>query len=279
MTKTTIAAAQIGASLDQVADNVRRVCDMIHKAAAAGVQFVVFPETILNGYMFDDAEAVRRSALKLDGPELGAVIDTCRETGLVAVVGLIEDAGEVVYNTAALVGPDGLIGSYRKQHIPVLGADRFITPGPAGAPAVFDTPIGRVGLAICYDIRFPESARCLALAGADIIAQPSVWPDTVDIIANHMVRVRAAENHVYLVVVSRGDIEAGTQFRGNSQVIDPRGDVLSLAEKGDALVTAEIDLAFSAEKRIVVKPGEYEVSLFEDRRPESYAGITSPTGA
>jgi predicted amidohydrolase len=252
---------------------------MIHKAATGGVQFVVFPETILNGYMFDDAESVRRSALKLDGPELGAVIDTCRETGLIAVVGLIEDAGEVVYNTAALVGPEGLIGSYRKQHIPFLGADRFITPGPAGAPAVFDTPIGRIGLAICYDIRFPESARCLALAGADIIAQPSVWPDTVDIIANHMVRVRAAENHVYLVVVSRGDVEAGTQFRGNSQVIDPRGNVLSLAEKGDALVTAEIDLAFSAEKRIVVKPGEYEVSLFDDRRPESYTGITSPTGA
>jgi 5-aminopentanamidase len=91
--------------------------------------------------------------------------------------------------------------------------------------------------------------------------------------------VRAAENHVYLVVVSRGDVEAGTQFRGNSQVIDPRGNVLSLAEKGDALVTAEIDLAFSAEKRIVVKPGEYEVSLFDDRRPESYTGITSPTGA
>ncbi|HKC26963.1 MAG TPA: carbon-nitrogen hydrolase family protein [Jatrophihabitans sp.] len=276
MTKTMVAVAQIGADLGQVADNVRRVCDTIRKAASEGVQFVVFPETILNGYMFDTAEAVQQTALELDGPELGTVIDTCRAAGLVAVVGLIEDAGSTVYNTAALIGPDGLIGTYRKQHIPYLGADRFITPGPAGAPAVFDTPIGRVGLAICYDIRFPESARCLALAGADIIAQPSVWPDTVDIIANHMVRVRAAENHVYLVVVSRGDVEAGIQFRGNSQIIDPRGNVLGLAEKGDALVTAEIDLAFSAEKRIVVQPGEYEVSLFEDRRPESYTGITSP---
>ena len=143
---------------------------------------------------------------------------------------------------------------------------------------MFDTPVGRVGLAICYDIRFPESARCLALAGADIIAQPSVWPHTVDIIANHMVRVRAAENHVYLVAVTRGDSEEGIQFRGNSQIIDPRGNVLSWAEQGDVLLTADVDLAFSAQKRIVVRPGEYEVSLFEDRRPASYTGITSPAG-
>lgn len=218
------------------------------------------------------------SALAIDGPELSAVADACRSGGIVAVVGLLEAAGDAVYNTAALVGPDGLIGAYRKQHLPCLGLDRFVTPGPSGAPAVFDTPVGRVGLAICYDIRFPESARCLALAGADIILQPSVWPDTVDIIANHMVRVRAAENHVFLIAVTRGDVEGGVQYRGDSQIIDPRGEVLARAGKGDALISADVDLAFSAQKRIVVRPGEYEVSLFQDRRPASYAGITAATG-
>lgn len=275
---TRIAAAQIGADLDQIDKNLERVINALQQAADQRVQFVVFPETILNGYLFEDADSVRRSALHLDGPELSRIADVCRETGIVAVVGLIEAAGDAMYNTAALLGPDGLIGTYRKQHLPLLGADRFVAKGPDGIPAVFDTPIGRVGLAICYDIRFPESARCLALAGADIIAQPSVWPDTVDIIANHMVRVRAAENHVYLVAVTRGDVEAGIQYRGNSQIIDPRGNVLAWAEKGDELLVADVDLSFSAQKRIVVKPGEYEVSLFEDRRPATYEGITSPTG-
>lgn len=275
---TKIAAAQIGADLDQIDKNLERVINALQQAADQRVQFVVFPETILNGYLFEDADSVRRSALHLDGPELSRIADVCRETGIVAVVGLIEAAGDAMYNTAALLGPDGLIGTYRKQHLPLLGADRFVARGPDGAPAVFDTPIGRVGLAICYDIRFPESARCLALAGADIIAQPSVWPDTVDIIANHMVRVRAAENHVYLVAVTRGDVEAGIQYRGNSQIIDPRGNVLAWAEKGDELLVADVDLSFSAQKRIVVKPGEYEVSLFEDRRPAAYESITSPTG-
>lgn len=278
MTTTKVAAAQIGADLDQVEANLGRVIGTVRKAAEEGVRLVVFPEAILNGYLFDDAESVRRSALALDGPEIAKIMDGCRETGILAVVGLIEAAGDVAYNTAVLLGPDGLIGAYRKQHLPFLGADRFVTKGPSGAPAVFDTAIGRVGLAICYDIRFPESARCLALAGADIIAQPSVWPDPVDIIANHMVRVRAAENHVFLIAVTRGDAEAGVAYRGNSQIIDPRGNVLAWAEKGDVLLTADVDLSFAAQKRIVVKPGEYEVSLFEDRRPATYQGITAPTG-
>jgi predicted amidohydrolase len=276
MPTTKVAAAQIGASLDQIEENLARVIDTIRQAAEQGVQFVVFPETILNGYLFDDAESVRRSALPIDGPEMAKIADACRETGIVAVVGLIEAADGLAYNTAALLGPDGLIGTYRKQHLPFMGADRFVAKGPSGAAAVFDTPIGRVGLAICYDIRFPESARCLALAGADIIAQPSVWPDTVDIIVNHMVPVRAAENHVFLIAVTRGDVEAGVQLRGNSQIIDPLGKVLGRAEKGDALVTADVDLSRSANKRLVLKPGEYEVSLFEDRRPGTYQEITSP---
>jgi predicted amidohydrolase len=277
MPTTKVAAAQIGAELDKIGDNLGRVIEMLRRAADEGVQFVVFPETILNGYLFDDAESVRRSALSLDGAEISKLVDVCAESGIVAVVGLIEANDEKPFNTAALIGPGGLIGAYRKQHLPTLGVDRFVAEGPAGAPAVFDTPIGRVGLAICYDIRFPESARCLALAGAQIIAQPSVWPDTVDIIANHIVRVRAAENHVYLIAVTRGDVEGGVQYRGNSQIIDPRGNVLAWAEKGDQLLISDVDLSFSGEKRIVVKPGEYEVSLFEDRRPANYQAVTMAT--
>ncbi len=276
---TKVAAAQIGAELGVTARNAARVVQGIRQAALQGVQFIVFPETILNGYLFDDRQSVRQSALTFDAPEIHDIVTACRETGMLAVIGLIEAAAAGPYNTAMLIGPGGLIGSYRKKHLPLLGADRFVVEGSEAGPAVFDTPLGRVGLAICYDIRFPESARCLALAGADIIAQPSVWPDSVDIIADHMVRVRAAENHVFLVAVTRGDTENGMQYRGNSQIIDPRGNVLGRAEKGDQILTAEVDLSLSREKRIVVTPGRYELSLFTDRRPASYVEMTLPVGA
>jgi predicted amidohydrolase len=276
---TKVAAAQIGADLGETATNAARVVSSIHQAALQGVQFIVFPETILNGYLFDDPQSAEQSALTFDAPEINDIVTACRETGMHAVIGLIEAAVGGPYNTAFLIGPGGLLGSYRKRHLPLLGVDRFVAEGSDSGPAVFDTPLGRVGLAICYDIRFPESARCLALGGADIIAQPSVWPDSVDIIADHMVRVRAAENHVFFVAATRGDSEAGMQYRGNSQIIDPRGNVLAWAEKGDEILTADVDLSLSREKRIVVTPGQYEVSLFADRRPASYADITSPVGA
>src|SRR6478752_6281633 len=104
MTMVTLAAAQIGAELENVEKNVAKVVETIAQAKEAGADLVVFPETILNGYLFEDEPSVRASALKLDGPELGAVVAAVQEAGILAVVGLLEDAGEHVYNTVALIG-------------------------------------------------------------------------------------------------------------------------------------------------------------------------------
>jgi predicted amidohydrolase len=166
------------------------------------------------------------------------------------------------------------VGYYRKEHLPFLGVDRFVTPGRNDSLAAFDTPLGRIGLAICYDVRFPESARCLALAGCDIIAMPSVWPDTAHFVADHMVRVRACENRVFVVACTRGDSEGASGFMGKSQIVDPRGDVLALAGTGERLLRADLDLQQSREKKVVTIPGEYEVSIFADRRPDAYSRIT-----
>jgi 5-aminopentanamidase len=275
MPSTRIAAAQISAELGQLDSNLSRVLDVIHDAKAHDVDLVVFPEAILSGYHFDNAEAVRENAVSLAGQEVAAIIAAAHATGVIIVLGFIELDGDEIYNTAALIGTDGLIGTYRKQHLPFLGLDRFVRRGSEEAPAVFDTPIGRVGLAICYDVRFPESARGLALAKADLIAQPSVWPDSAEIISEHIVRVRAAENHVFLVAVSRGDIEAGNQYRGRSQIVDPTGRILAQADKADNLITADVDLTASSQKNIIVKAGEYELHLFADRRPELYGNLTA----
>ena len=272
--RVAVAGVQIGARLGDVEGNVERLLDGVRKAVAAGAHLAVLPETITSGYLFESWDEAAAAARPIDGDEVGSVATAAAELGVHVVFGLLERDGKHIYNTAVLVGPSGLLGRYRKRHLPFLGLDRFVDKGDDQEAAVFATPLGRVGLAICYDIRFPESARCLALRGADVIAQPSVWPASVDIIANHMVRVRAAENHVFLVAVTRGDVEAGVQYRGNSQIVDPRGEILAWAEQGDAIITAEVDLRFAAQKKIVVRPGEYEVSLFEDRRPHAYRAIT-----
>ena len=109
------------------------------------------------------------------GPTTEAFERECARLGHPRVTGLLERDGDTLYNAAILVGPDGLIGSYRKTHLPFLGVDRFVMPGDE--LKVFDTPLGRIGLIICYDLRFPEVTRTLALAGADIVALPTELPD------------------------------------------------------------------------------------------------------
>lgn len=279
MAQFSLAAAQIGADLGHVGANVSRVIEAIHHAKEAGAQLVVFPETILSGYIFDDPEQVRAAARPLDGPEIGKIVRECQSCRVHVVLGVLENAGGKVYNSAVLIGPAGIVGIYRKMHLPYLGLDRFVSPGDGAAIPVFETPLGRIGLAICYDVRFPEFARCLALRGADLIAMPSVWLDRVSIVSDHMVRVRAAENHVYVAAVSRGDDEAGLDLRGHSQIVDPTGEILAIADRGDALLLAEIDPERSRRKTIIVDSGKYEISLFADRRPAFYRAITEPDPA
>jgi predicted amidohydrolase len=157
--------------------------------------------------------------------------------------------------------------------------DRFVTRGSPAEPPVFETAIGRIGLAICYDLRFPESARTLALSGADIIAQPSNWPPQAWMLADHFTVVRACENRVFLLVANRWDVEKGVPFMGQSQIVSPTGHVLSRAGTTQTLISAVIDVDLARDKRIVVEPGVYEVSLFTDRRPDLYGPITTATSA
>jgi predicted amidohydrolase len=151
-----------------------------------------------------------------------------------------------------------------------MGADRFATVSEETAPAVFDTALGRIGIAICYEIRFPEVMRTLALEGAELIALPTNWPVQASILADHFTRVRAAENFVYLLVSNRGDAEHGIDFLGDSQVVDPMGEVLAKAESEQDLLVVDVDLARSREKSITFTAGEFELSPWKDRRPAAY---------
>ena len=188
-----------------------------------------------------------------------------------AVCGLLERAGDVLHNAAILVGPDGLIGSYRKTHLPFLGVDRFVVPGDE--LNVYDTPLGRIGVEICYDLRFPEVTRTLALKGADFVAHPTNFPMAAKVQTEVITLARAAENRIFLLTANRVGKERTGEFCGWSQIVDPYGRRLAEAdETEETLLVAEVDLEKARDKDYVV-PGEYELYLFGHRRPELYGSL------
>lgn len=265
--------AQTAPRLGEPARNLEVSLARLEEAAAAGCELVVFPECAFSGYMFPDEDEAARFAEEVPGPSVEALEEACARLGLHCVAGLLERDGERLRNTAVLVGPGGLVGRYRKIHLPFLGVDRFVSPGEE-APEVFDTPLGRIGMEICYDLRFPELTRALALGGAEIVVHPTNWPAPVRPLADFVTRARALENRVFLLTANRVGREAGTEFFGWSQVVDPHGvRVAEAGESAEELVVAAIDPAEAREKDRILVPGEYELHLFDDRRPELYGAL------
>jgi predicted amidohydrolase len=269
-----VGVVQTDPQLGDLEGNVRRCVEWLEEAAGSGCELVVFPECALSGYMFADPVVAARSAIEVPGREVDALLAACAQLGLHCVVGVLERAGETLLNTALLLGPAGLVGAYRKSHIACIGVDCFTTPGDESY-RVFDTPVGRIGMQICYDWRFPEVTRALALAGAEIVVHPTNSPVAARDLADYVPRTRAVENAVYFLMANRVGVEAETTFFGCSQVVDPFGAVLALAdEAGESLVVADIDLELAREKTKEPGEGQYAVRLFDDRRPELYGPLT-----
>ena len=263
-----VAVAQIEPRLMEKERNLAACLARLEEAAAAGASLLVLPECAIPGYMFSSAAEALPYAEEIPGPSTEAFEDACGRLDAHVVCGLLEREGEHLYNSAVLVGPDGLVGSYRKTHLPFLGVDRFTVPGDV--LPVYDTPLGRIGLEICYDLRFPEATRTLALAGADIVAHPTAFPVAARIQTELITVARAAENRIFLLTANRVGRERTGEFCGWSQIVDPFG--VRLAEAGpteEVLLVAEIDVERARDKDYVI-PGEYELYLFGDRRPELY---------
>ena len=250
----------------------------LEDAAAAGCELIVLPECATSGYMFASEDEALRFAEEIPGPSVEALAEACARHGLHCVAGLLERDGDRLRNTAVLIGPAGLVGRYRKTHLPFLGVDRFVAPGDEPSE-VYDTPVGRIGMVICYELRFPEPTRALALGGAELVVHPTNWPTPVRPFADFLTRARAAENRVFLLTANRIGAEGGVEFFGRSQVVDPLGNrVVKAGERVEDLVFAEIEPAEAREKDRAIVPGEYEVHLFGDRRPELYGALVEDTG-
>jgi predicted amidohydrolase len=252
------------------AGNLARCLNSLETAAQAGARLVVFPEAALTGYVYQDLAEAVPYAEPIPGPSTGALAEACRRLDVHMVAGMLEKDGDDYYNASALIGPAGFIGKYRKLHLPYLGVDRFVKPGNL-APAVYETGIGRIGLAICYDLDFPEYARVLALMGAQILVTATNWPDDIEFVPDHIVQTRARENVVNHIAVNRAGVERGVTFIGRSKVVDTNGATLAEGKHFEEdLIYADIDPDAADQKRKVVIPGELEVDAFADRRPELY---------
>jgi 5-aminopentanamidase len=266
-----VAVAQIEPKLAEQERNLEACFARLDEAAGAGAELLVLPECAIPGYMFDSAEEALPYAEEIPGPASEAFERECSRLGVHAICGLLERDGDTLHNAAILVGPDGLIGSYRKTHLPFLGVDRFVVPGDE--LKVFDTALGRIGLIICYDLRFPEVTRTLALHGADIVALPTNFPMAAKVQTELITVARAAENRVYLLCANRVGQERWGEFCGWSQIVDPNGKRLAEAgETEEVLLVADVDVEKARDKDYIV-PGEYELYLFGHRRPELYGAL------
>ena len=248
----------------QVENNRQRVAESLARADA---DLMVLPELFTTGYQFTDRKEVAAFAETIpEGPTTGFLMDLARDRKVTLVAGLAEREGDALYNSAVVVGPAGYLGKYRKAHIFDTEKELF-EPGNLPLP-VFDIGQAKVGVMVCFDWRFPETARTLALNGADVIAHPAnlVLPHCPSAMIT-----RCLENRVYAVTADRVGTEqrvAGERlkFIGQSQVVDPDGNVLYRAsEDGEEMKVVAIDIDLARNKSINPRN-----DLFKDRREDLY---------
>ena len=253
---------QFSPEFGAVERNVERIARAVRGAEA---ELWVLPELATTGYLFADRAECGTLAESLPGPTTEALAAVCRERGTRLVVGLAERSGERLYNAAAYLGPEGVLGTYRKVHLFDREQSCF-DPGPEPFRV---HPLGefRLGMMICFDWLFPEAARSLALLGAELIVHPA---NLVLPYCQAAMVTRALENGVACATCNRIGTErrAGTEltFTGRSQVLDPRGRLLGQAAADvEAVLVVDVDLAPARDKRITERNDR-----LGDRRPELY---------
>jgi predicted amidohydrolase len=243
-------AAHFGRDIERSMDKLRGIIDRLR---AEEIDLLVLPDATLGGYigsLSHPSPGERPPALDPDGPELQAL---CDMSGPMTVcVGYAERDGAHVYNAAACLCGDGILGRHRKVHQPAR-ENLIYAAGDRFEP--FDTPVGRIGMLIDYDKTFPESARTLALGGAQVIAALSAWPASVTDRAARMPNdrqarlfdlydmARAAENQVVLASSNLTGITGTLRFLGQAKVVDPGGNILAKTWSKGGLAVADIDVA------------------------------------
>jgi predicted amidohydrolase len=266
-----VGCQQIAPAVGELEENRRLARDAVREAVSAGARLVVLPELCTSGYVFESPEEARACSEPGDGPSLRAWAEEAARGDAVVVGGFCElGVDGLLYNSAAVVDGGGVLGVYRKLHL--WDREQLVfEPGRECAP-VLETRVGRVGVGVCYDLDFPEVARGLALAGADIVVMPANLPRFPRPEGERPIEVTLAMatahvNHVFVALCDRCGPERGVDWVGGSVVCDESGWVLAgpPERSGPGLVLAECDL-FRARQ----KAWNERNDVFGDRRPDLY---------
>lgn len=267
----TVAAAQMACELGDPAANLAKITGMAKEAADHGAIAVCFPELAVPGYSPTTiAERYYEISEPVSGPSTEALCACARDNGIFIVAGLSERSAVPgkLYNTQITCAPDGSVAAvYRKIH--VWGLEKLWWQESCSCEfATFDLPSCRAGTMICYDTNFPETARCLALLGAQVIFDSAAWRVQEADIWDLATRARALDNHAYLVCANLVGVEGETTLNGHSRVIGPRGIVLSeLDGAEEGIAYGEVDLDATA------RESAQALAYLKDRRPEAYGLI------
>lgn len=256
-----VGIAQIDCELGEVATNMRTITAMMERAAGEGCDLVVFPEMADTGYEID---VIRRCASAWDAGPYRALSKVARDVGLNVICGLSERVDDRIYNAAVVIDRTGdLVQRYRKTHLfSMIDEDQHLARGDALALVAIEG--FKIGLMICYDLRFPEMARALALDGADVLVVIAAWPRPRIEHWKLLTEARAVENQVFVVAVNRVGTDGPTTFGGWSRLLDPSGTAPDSAPPSEAtLLLGEIDRRRLEEVRA-------SMSVFEDRRADLY---------
>lgn len=258
--------------------NLSHICDIISESKENDL--VVFPELSLSGYIREFNPKFRATFWEKgcddypSGSSFQRIVEEARKSSCYVVLGFCENSGikYECFDSVALIGPEGVIGKTRKTHLPINEKHYFI-PGQVGP--VFSTPLGKIGLMICYDMSFPETARILALRGAEILICIANWGASHNQLAQWevMPNVRALENQTHFVACNRvGDWEIGptrgkVNFFGKSKIASPFGNVVCEGNGSQSTISGKMTLDD-------LRKGAQFIPIFRDRMPSEYRDIT-----
>jgi predicted amidohydrolase len=266
-----VAACQVSLRVGAAAQNRAAALDAAGRAADAGARIIVLPELAPSGYMFASPQEARSAAEPADGPAVTEWAELAARRHLVIIGGFAElGADGLVYNSAVLADPGGVLAVYRKVHLWDAESDFFV-PG-SEPPPVVATEFGQIAVMICYDVEFPEWVRLPALAGADLLAVPTNWPaepvppgERPMVVAN--VQAAAFANRMFVVAACRVGEERGVSWVGGSLIAGPDGYPLAgpAGASDPEVLVADCDLALARSKATSPRNDPHR-----DRRPALY---------
>jgi predicted amidohydrolase len=258
MNRILAAAIQFNVKQGDVDANLAYVRKALLRIAAQGATLVVLPEMWSSGF---DYKNLNELALRTEAI-VAEFLEFSLKHKLVIVGSMPEPNGDRVFNTAYVLDNGKMAGCYRKIHLfSLLGEDRAFSGGDSWLLA--ETSIGKVGVIICYDLRFPELSRRLAVEGAQVICVPAQWPKPRQEHWRTLLRARAIENQLFVVSCNACGIIGKLDFFGMSMIIDPKGELLAEAGEGDAEIIAALDMQDMHDWRM-------QIPCFNDRRPDIY---------